>query len=481
MVSTLFTALMPYCCGDEPVLMLLDVGIADPLGVLKPGEIHVQFSSWFYDEASDTRYLCLDDMDVLVARQPACRRSDLQKVRAISHPKLGHQLDVVVFPTKGQYPLAGKLQGGDYDGDIFWLCWESELVSPFRNAPAPTAELDPSQYGIRKVTRKLHDLVDPKDLSTVGGFLKEAVAFRIAPSLLGKVTNYLENQSYAENRIYSPTLDALSDMHDLLVDAPKQGYGFTDKEFDAVKRKLGLPAAPKDPAYKAAMELCAKAKEMGEADKLRSKNWKFNPDNTIDYLYFCVVREHHVETQRLVEEVLSKATSDDPVLQYPYLHEREKRDIAIEHEMKRLLKGFEPIQAEWNAGIMKTGGSSEADQYNLTVDKCYAMFQALVPEHVDLPQIKAWVEPYLSQGYTKWATLRASALYTRYPAKAAFVFHMAGKELADLKCPPSRYSRAVCGPIFSILKPKLTKARGRLEEVDEDDEDEFGTPLEEFP
>ena len=35
----------------------------------------------------------------------------------VFHPKLKHLVDVVVFPTRGTFPLAGKLQGGDYDGD----------------------------------------------------------------------------------------------------------------------------------------------------------------------------------------------------------------------------------------------------------------------------------------------------------------------------------------------------------------------------
>ena len=31
--------------------------------------------------------------------------------------ELRHLVDVVVFPTTGSFPLAAKLQGGDYDGD----------------------------------------------------------------------------------------------------------------------------------------------------------------------------------------------------------------------------------------------------------------------------------------------------------------------------------------------------------------------------
>ncbi|KAF1922469.1 uncharacterized protein M421DRAFT_10520 [Didymella exigua CBS 183.55] len=126
-------------------------GVADPIGVLRPGEVYIQFSSSFVDDVTDERYLNLKGHNLLVARQPAIRNSDIQKVRATGHPKPSHLVDVVVLPSKGQFPLAGKLQGGDYDGDIFWLCWEDRLVEPFRNAPAPVKSPVPEQYGIKAV------------------------------------------------------------------------------------------------------------------------------------------------------------------------------------------------------------------------------------------------------------------------------------------------------------------------------------------
>lgn len=39
------------------------------------------------------------------------------QVRAVYEPRLSHLVDVAVFPSRGSFPLAGKLQGGDYDGD----------------------------------------------------------------------------------------------------------------------------------------------------------------------------------------------------------------------------------------------------------------------------------------------------------------------------------------------------------------------------
>jgi hypothetical protein len=103
------------------------LGIADPTGDLQPGEIYVQFSKPFLDEFDRTSYRNLQGEEVLVARQPACRRSDIQKMRAVSCPSLSHIVDLIVFSKRGEFPAARKLQGGDYDGDTFWTCWE-----PFR-------------------------------------------------------------------------------------------------------------------------------------------------------------------------------------------------------------------------------------------------------------------------------------------------------------------------------------------------------------
>lgn len=89
------------------------IGIADPQSLLEPGEIHVAFSSLL-----DRSRL---EGDVLIARHPALRSSDIQKVTAVYKPELDYLVDVVVFSTRGPRPLASKLAGGDYDGDTYWV------------------------------------------------------------------------------------------------------------------------------------------------------------------------------------------------------------------------------------------------------------------------------------------------------------------------------------------------------------------------
>ncbi|KZZ92303.1 RNA-dependent RNA polymerase [Ascosphaera apis ARSEF 7405] len=91
--------------------------IADPYGVLEPGEVHLGFSRAWEDGFFGTE---LDDIDVLVARLPAHVPTDIQKRRAVYKRELAHLKDVMVFPTTGDIPLASELSGGDYDGDTVW-------------------------------------------------------------------------------------------------------------------------------------------------------------------------------------------------------------------------------------------------------------------------------------------------------------------------------------------------------------------------
>ncbi|ORY13850.1 RNA dependent RNA polymerase-domain-containing protein [Clohesyomyces aquaticus] len=453
-------------------------GVADPYGVLSPGEVHVQFSSAFHDESTDESYLCLNGLELLVGRQPACRRSDIQKVQAVVKSELAHLVDLVVFPTTGPFPLAGKLQGGDYDGDIFWTCWENTLVSPFKNAPAPLKDPEPSDYGIRKDTRKLTDIMDPHDLSTIDNMLTNVLEFRSSPSLLGIVTNYLEKQAYAENRIYSMTIDKLCDMHDLLVDAPKQGYSFDEENFRAYIKTLPPPINPPKPVYKQAMEKCEAAREMGEADNARERVWCFNPENLLDHLYFNVVRKHGNDTLMRVAEKFSSAKDDDEYLRYTYRWLLDQHSPIVDKEVKSLIKKLDGVYRHWNASMHD---KLTSNQYNVTVDECFQRFKAILPDNPQDPEIKPWLHPFLNKDFTLWESIRASTLYSRYPGRASFVFHMAGKQLAKLKADSQFGSRSVTLPILSNMKPKPIRALVPLDGEGSEDEDDAPTDDDQVP
>ncbi|KAG9191956.1 hypothetical protein G6011_10690 [Alternaria panax] len=450
-------------------------GIADPLGVLKPGEIQVQFSSSFVDEKTDEKYLCLRDIEALVARQPACRRSDIQKVRTVIHPELSHLVDVVVFPCKGRYPLAGKLQGGDYDGDMFWVCWEATLVQPFLNAPAPVQSPNPAEYGIKTRTERLQDIMDTGNPEGVDNFLRKAFEFRNNPSLLGLVTTFAEKQAYSENCIHSSKLEQLYDMHDLLVDASKQGYVLTQADFDGWVRRL--PKQLKQPVYKTAMKDCASTKDSTEIEKNRKKLYQYEPEHVIDYIYFDVVRAHNIKTMVQLKSVFSQAIEQDEVLLYPSKRLSEKQSKTIEIEFLALTGKLKEVRSTWNAGLHSD--MSTNDHFDTLVNTCYERYRAIQPQNPGDADVRPLMDEYLTPGACLWDTIKASTLYATFqrPEQSTFVLTMAGRELARLKANRSENSRAIVSSIRANMKPKPIKAPIQYEE--EDDEDYFETALEE--
>jgi hypothetical protein len=456
------------------------LGLPDPLGVLKPGEVHVQFSKPFLDEYGRNTYRNLAGEEVLVARQPACRRSDIQKMRAVSHPQLSHLVDVIVFSSRGEYPAAGRLQGGDYDGDTFWVCWESDLVTPFLNAPAPLNDLEPGKYGIKKDTRKLNEIMDPRDLSTVDRLLKEALDFRMTQSLLGIATNFAEKVAYKENCIHSDKLSALYDVHDLLVDATKQAYRFGDEDFSRLIKYQLRCGNPRIPAYKQAMEASVKSKAIGDEGTDALKGPKHNPKNIIDFLYFDVVRKHNTETRQALKNALPKEEDDDPDLRAPFLQLQELNDEVLVKEISDLLSGIERIIQDWNRSL---GDKSDLvpDKFNKLMDTCYNKFRSLMPSpaNVTHPQIAPLIHQYLGPKHpTIWETIRASALYTVYPKRHSFVWHMAGRELARLKAATNPDTYNIVPAIFADLKTK--PARVIKPEEGDDSEEEFQSAVEQL-
>ncbi|KAL1651490.1 hypothetical protein SLS61_005441 [Didymella pomorum] len=453
-------------------------GVADPIGVLQPGEVHIQFSSSFVDEVTDEKYLNLKGHNLLVARQPAIRNSDIQKVRAVTRPGLSHLVDLVVFPSIGQFPLAGKLQGGDYDGDIFWLCWEDKLVHPFRNAPAPVKSPEPKHYGIEVDRRKLEDLkVRANDEASVDWFLEEAFRFRNAPSLLGIVTTYLEKLAYHENRLSSFKLDRLSDIHDLLVDAPKQGYTFTMVHWQKyLQNRLGCRLNMRQPIHKDAMDACAAVKDSrADVDKTREKQYSYKRDNIIDYLYFEIVRSHNVATMKEMKDILSTANEADTHLLFPHHGLAELQDPIINEEVRRVKEEMWQIYNSWNVSTHKDDKDKSIEDFARVVEDLYARFTAIEPVNKDHPLIKTWLHSWLRPDSRLWDRLRASILYAKLPNANAqtFVFQMAGDELAKIKAENFTHTSYIVADIRANMKPKPIKAPVPDDEWDED-EDEDG-------
>ncbi|KAK2453515.1 RNA-dependent RNA polymerase [Trifolium repens] len=79
------------------------MGVLDETRTLEYGEVFVQYSN------NRLNNICHVVKDV---------------------PDLRHMVDCVVFPQKGERPHPNECSGSDLDGDIYFVCWDSELVPP---------------------------------------------------------------------------------------------------------------------------------------------------------------------------------------------------------------------------------------------------------------------------------------------------------------------------------------------------------------
>ncbi|KAK4384129.1 RNA-dependent RNA polymerase 1 [Sesamum angolense] len=124
------------------------MGCLDETGTLEYGEVFVQFSgavrrqfneeSIMFNDYMSKEYNYMVKGKVVVAKNPCLHPGDVRVLKAVDVKALHHMVDCVVFPKKGM---------SDLDGDIYFVCWDSDLipprqVSPMDYDPAPTTGLD---------------------------------------------------------------------------------------------------------------------------------------------------------------------------------------------------------------------------------------------------------------------------------------------------------------------------------------------------
>ncbi|KAF3432100.1 hypothetical protein FNV43_RR26839 [Rhamnella rubrinervis] len=139
------------------------LGCLDETATLKYGEVFVQCSSrklsgdFSFISSDITSSSSQDNFivrgKVVVAKNPCLHPGDVRVLRAVDVPALHHMVDCVVFPQKGKRPHPNECSGSDLDGDMYFVCWDSDLIpsqqfNPMDYTPAPIKELN------RKVTMK---------------------------------------------------------------------------------------------------------------------------------------------------------------------------------------------------------------------------------------------------------------------------------------------------------------------------------------
>ncbi|PON45921.1 RNA-dependent RNA polymerase-type [Parasponia andersonii] len=131
------------------------MGCLDETGILEYGQLFVQCSSrqlyddssLFFSNRSSSQGKFIVKGKVVVAKNPCLHPGDVRVLKAVDVLALHHMVDCVVFPQKGKRPHTDECSGSDLDGDMYFVCWDPELIPPQQieamdYTPAPTIELD---------------------------------------------------------------------------------------------------------------------------------------------------------------------------------------------------------------------------------------------------------------------------------------------------------------------------------------------------
>jgi hypothetical protein len=401
----------------------------DFTGVLKPGEVHLSFSSAFsVDGFSDTQ---LEGMDILVARAPAHFPSDIQKVRVVSHPKLRKLKDVILFSRTGPWPLADLLSGGDYDGDRAWVCWDPDIVNSFSSA-APCEPRDFIKMGhMRKRRETFNDIKSSyEDITVVcEAFILSGMSFSMQPSLLGICTKFKEKLCYHKSVDDQGAL-ILCDLVSNLVDQAKGGIEFDDNDWGRLCTELlGVPKFAYDqPEYE---------KDMSSAWRKRST------PHILDYLKFHVANELIQECSTKLYDALSKTKSghSDQHLTAMYRHylnlgKGEKSSKSAREMIRALDKELSKLREDWNRLV----DISASENWESRVQHIHGRWVNISPPEnlKHSPKIRELNDPWATDGrwsapFSRWSELKASATFFNHYKSPTFAFRMAGIQLGRMK------------------------------------------------
>ncbi|KAI5458153.1 RNA dependent RNA polymerase-domain-containing protein [Mariannaea sp. PMI_226] len=129
-------------------------GVMDETGFLNEGEVYVTYDKT-WARAGRRVNGTLTDGRIIITRSPALHPGDVRVVRQVTPPR-GHDLlnlqNCVVFSQKGKRDLPSQLSGGDLDGDIYNVIWDSAAMPIRMFGPADYPRVTPQSLG-RPVTR----------------------------------------------------------------------------------------------------------------------------------------------------------------------------------------------------------------------------------------------------------------------------------------------------------------------------------------
>lgn len=147
---------------------------------------------------------------ICFGKNPCHHPGDLRILQAVDRPQLHHLVDCIVLPVVGPRSHADEASGSDFDGDVYYVLWDEELLPPDKKSAEPM-DYVPSQERIqsREIT--------PVDL-------QEFFVRQMMNDSVGVICNaHLVHADRSEKGAYDPACLELAKQAALAFDFPKTG------------------------------------------------------------------------------------------------------------------------------------------------------------------------------------------------------------------------------------------------------------------
>ncbi|RYR07404.1 hypothetical protein HN51_071030 [Arachis hypogaea] len=179
-----YTAMRMILCGisiEEPHLQFqLSVFAKEEMKKLRGGRIYIPDSFYLMGTVDPTGKLERNQVcvihengpitgEVLVYRNPGLHFGDIHRMVAVPLEELksyvGDSKYAIFFPCVGPRSVADEIAGGDFDGDMYWVSQNSELLKSFRQSD-PWIETRPEEPHDKEPRDKEQNVKEPRDMSS---------------------------------------------------------------------------------------------------------------------------------------------------------------------------------------------------------------------------------------------------------------------------------------------------------------------------
>ena len=114
---------LKHKCKLQDDSSALLMGVIDESETLEANEIYINIVT-FNKETINIKG------EVIVTKNPCLHPGDIRIAKAVDNkPHLSHLTNVVVFSSKGHRPLPNTISGGDLDGDLYYVSWNTALLN----------------------------------------------------------------------------------------------------------------------------------------------------------------------------------------------------------------------------------------------------------------------------------------------------------------------------------------------------------------